>query len=67
MSKVFRVGGAVTNPGGRDVNIRFCEQKTAGGGWTVSHVYFNSSKKVSATLIIATYSVFTTREVTALW
>ena len=49
MSKVFRVGGAVTNPGGRDVNIRFCEQKTAGGGWTVSHVYFNSSKKVSAT------------------
>ena len=36
VSKVFRVGGAITNPGGRDFNIRFCEQKTAGGGWTVS-------------------------------
>ena len=36
VSKVFRVGGASTNPGGRDFNIRFCEQKAAGGGWTVS-------------------------------
>ena len=36
VSKVFRVGEASTNPGGRDINIRFCEQKTAGGGWTVS-------------------------------
>ena len=36
VSKVFRVGGAITNSGGRDFNIRFCEQKTAGGGWTVS-------------------------------
>lgn len=36
VSKVFRVGGAITNPGGRDFNIRFCEQKAAGGGWTVS-------------------------------
>ena len=31
-----RVGGAITRSGGRDFNIRFCEQKTAGGGWTVS-------------------------------
>ena len=36
VSKVFRVGGASTNTGGRDFNIRFCEQKAAGGGWTVS-------------------------------
>ena len=35
VSKVFRVGGASVNPGGRDLNIRFCEQKAAGGGWTV--------------------------------
>jgi len=34
-SKVFRVGSADVNEGGRDYNIRYCEQKTAGGGWTV--------------------------------
>ena len=35
---MFRVGSADVNEGGRDYNIRYCEQKTAGGGWTVSLV-----------------------------
>ena len=36
-SKVERLGSAMINEGGRDYNVRFCNQKTAGGGWTVRH------------------------------
>ena len=35
VSKVFRVGSARTNQAGRDFNIRYCDQQTRGGGWTV--------------------------------
>ena len=35
MSKVFRVGSAQVNDGGRDFNIRYCDQQTGPGGWTV--------------------------------
>ena len=35
VSRVFRVGSARTNQAGRDFNIRYCDQETAGGGWTV--------------------------------
>ena len=40
VSKVFRVGSSHINAGGRDFNIRYCDQKTAGGGWTVSYKKF---------------------------
>ena len=33
--RVYRVGRARTNLGNRDYNIRYCDQSTAGGGWTV--------------------------------
>ena len=35
VSKVFRVGSAQLNDGGRDFNIRYCDQQTGPGGWTV--------------------------------
>ena len=35
VSKVFRVGSARANKAGRDFNIRYCDQQTRGGGWTV--------------------------------
>ena len=54
VSKVFRVGSAQTNEAGRDFNIRYCNQETLGGGWTVGwegegmkylQVSYNSSLK----------------------
>ena len=35
VSKVFRVGSARINSGGRDYNVRYCDQERNGGGWTV--------------------------------
>ena len=37
VSRVARVGPQRRNEAGRDWNLRFCEQKAAGGGWTVIH------------------------------
>ena len=34
-SKVLRVGDSQQNEGSRDFNIRYCDQQTNGGGWTV--------------------------------
>jgi len=34
-AKVFRIGDSQLNEAGRDFNIRYCDQKTRGGGWTV--------------------------------
>ena len=34
-SKVLRVGDSKQNEGSRDFNIRYCDQQTNGGGWTV--------------------------------
>ena len=41
VSKVFRVGSARTNQAGRDFNIRYCDQETRGGGWTVGRNVLN--------------------------
>ena len=35
VSKVYRLGSPVVNEAGRDFNVRYCDQKSAGGGWTV--------------------------------
>ena len=34
-NKVLRVGDSQQNEGNRDFNIRYCDQQTNGGGWTV--------------------------------
>ena len=39
-SKVERLGSPMINDGGRDYNVRACNQKTAGGGWTVRNYDF---------------------------
>ena len=39
-SRVERLGSPMINDGGRDYNVRACNQKTAGGGWTVKKLRF---------------------------
>ena len=36
-AKVFRIGDSQLNEAGRDFNIRYCDQKARGGGWTVKN------------------------------
>ena len=36
-ARVFRIRDSQLNEAGRDFNIRYCDQKTRGGGWTVKN------------------------------